>query len=278
MYYSASDSYYLWDRDSMAKAGLGGEIDIGTDYDQNALIKVQAGGLQNALKELASKTASLGKRSHLEIHCHGLPAELVLGGLKGVTIRTVESFGVALRVALRQGGLIECLACKVASQTKSDGNWDAMLRAPESQIAGYREDYHGAIRLRKTRKYYNGPTPGPTLNPTDAHPWDQRLQAYGRDYFNRTQPIADDPRFSFRPDPDRDGLKFCLALANTTGCVVRAAVTTQWEEASDTDSPVGNWENEVFDFFPDGVVRFLGASPYRGPLLNSFDMDRLGTA
>ena len=278
MYYPASDTYYLWDYDSLAKAGLGGEIDIGSDYDDKALVKVQSGGLREALRMLAVKAGGLGKRSHLEIHCHGLPAQLCLGGLTGVTMHTVQSFGVALRVALRRGALIECLACKVASQTKSDGNWEDMLRAPKSRIAGYREDYHGAIRLRKTRRYYNDPTLGPTQMPSYPNPFQTELQGYGRDFFKRDQPIADNPKLSFRPDPNRDGLKFCLTLANTTGCVVRAAVTTQMEETPDAASPVGDWENEVFDFYPDGVVRFLGASPYRGPLMNSFDMDRLGTA
>ena len=50
------------------------------------------------------------------------------------------------------------------------------------------------------------------------------------------------------------------------------------EEAASSSSPIGEWENEVFDFDPDGKVEFQGASPYRGPLMNSFDMDRLGTA
>jgi hypothetical protein len=52
----------------------------------------------------------------------------------------------------------------------------------------------------------------------------------------------------------------------------------QAEEAPSSSSPIGEWENEVFDFYPNGGVKFLGASPYRGPLMNSFDMDRLGTA
>ena len=80
MYYPASNTYYLWDHDSLAKAGLGSEIDIGTDYDDKALVRVQAGGLHHALEVLALKVGSLGKRSHLEIHCHGLPAQLLLGG------------------------------------------------------------------------------------------------------------------------------------------------------------------------------------------------------
>src|ERR1017187_2542881 len=109
MYYPASDTYYLFDHDSLAKAGLGGKIELGTDFERQALVKVEGRGLHKALKALAEKVATLGKRTHLEIHCHGWPAELMLGGVGGVTIRTVESFGVALRKALRQGGLIECL-------------------------------------------------------------------------------------------------------------------------------------------------------------------------
>ena len=272
MYFPESDTYYLWDRDSMA--AVAAMINIGTEYDPKALVRVRAGGLRHAMEELAVKALNVGKRSHLEIHCHGLPAELLLGGRGGVTMRTVESFGVALRAALRPGGLIECLACKVACQTTASGNWEAVITAPKSQIENYREEYHGALRLRKTQKYYKAilrPTQEPGIT------FDSSKQLYGRTSLKRDQPIPDDPKVYFKPDPDRDGLKFCLNLARTTGCVVRAPVTTQYEEASGP-SPIGEWENEVFDFDPDGKVEFQGASPYRGPLMNSFDMDRLGTA
>ena len=79
-----------------------------------------------------------------------------------------------------------------------------------------------------------------------------------------------------------NGLNFCLALARASGCVVRASSLVQSEEIGDVRDGVesdgftpkwkathfisrdydrfGDWEGAVWDFKPNGEVKFLGAN------------------
>ncbi len=253
------NTYYLYYPD-------GGSIDIGhamkEGFESAFVVTVKPKGLEEALKELAELAGRLGKKRRLEIHCHGFPAELKLGAYGAVTNHNVRSFAMALKPALFPGSLIELLCCLVASQ----GNLDKLLAAPQAHIEGYREDYHGVIRLRRTRDYWGG-------KPNDIH---QFRPLYGNQFTERKDPIKDNRNVFFTPKFETDGLKFCLDLAAYSGCIVRAAYIPQAEEGGREvfDSPIGNWEAEVFDFHPDGSIKFLGSSPYRGLMMNSFDMDQ----
>ncbi|MBC7912178.1 MAG: hypothetical protein H7Y30_16850 [Pyrinomonadaceae bacterium] len=257
------NTYYLYYPD-------GGSIDIGhamkEGFESAFVVTVKPKGLAAALKELAELAGRLGKKRRLEIHCHGLPGELILGSQGAVTNHNVRAFGMALREALYPGSLIEVLACLVASQ----GNLDKLLAARPAQIEGYREDYHGVIRQRKTRDYYGG-------KPNDPY---QHLPLYNNQFTERKDPIKDNPNVFYTVRFEKDGLKFCLELAASSGCIVRAAYIPQYEGGGREvlDSPIGDWECEVFDFHPHGAIKFLGSSPYRGLMMNSFDMDQFPQA
>lgn len=273
------NAYYLWD--SYNSINVGQKIEHGPE--NQFLVKVsRPNGLQTALTELSALAAKYGKKHRLEIHCHGGPGTIHLGGDRAVTNHNVKGFGSELKAALLPGGLIEVLACLVASQ-EGDGD---VYRAPKNRIEGYRDDYHGALRLVRTREYNKGMRLM-SVGKTDSNgrttfgspEWQMARTAlphYGGRFTQREEAIQDDPLAYFRPEFEGDGLRFCLDLAVYSGCTVRAACRAQTEEGTLAGnerlySPIGNWEFEVFDFNPDGMIQFLGSSPYRGPI-NSFDM------
>lgn len=248
------DTYYLWDP-AGTSINIGKQVSGG--FESAFLVKVYPGGLAGALAELRALGAKAGKKGHLEVHCHGGPGALHLGWPDAVTTRNVDAFGTALAAVLKPGGLIELLACSVASQ---DGrpSASAVLTAPPARIAGYREEYHGVIRrLRKTRDVDDG------ARRVGLEPVWRPKAAY-----------ADNPGSYFTPNPRRDGLAFCLTLARLTQCRVRAAVTVQEEENNDgpLDSPIGDWENDVFDFLPSGKVQYVGFNVSRGPVMRSYEL------
>ena len=233
-----------------------------------------------------------GKRPHLEIHCHGDPAQLHLGSPGRVNVATVRWFGNRLARCLRPGGQIELLACKVASQGQHALH--DLNECDPRNIKGYHPAYHDALRLRKNRNYQlskscpdNLPVYGGSYKTFPSMSAEQRSQYFKlmADPTTTTKAkvlatgyaIEDLPNKKFDPRPESDGLQFCLSLANSSGCVVRAPVFSQVEDEarkSWSQTPIGNWEYEVFDFLPNGDIRFLGSSPYRGPLMDSFDLDR----
>jgi hypothetical protein len=273
------DAYYLWDPDR--SIDIGHAISRGSESRFLVTVK-RPDGLQSALIDLGVMAMAHGKKRRLEVHCHGNAGSISLGGNAAVSNHNVRAFGSALRQALLPGGLIELLACLVASQ---EGN-GSMLAAPKQRISGYRDDYHGAIRLVRTRDYDRSPammrsgTVGPdgvtTLGPAKLTMKRNEFPHYGGRFTQKESPIQDDPSAFFTPAFETDGLRFCLELANSSGCTVRAACRIQTEEGGRTGferlarTPIGNWEYEVFDFHPDGHIQFLGSSPYRGPI-NSFD-------
>ncbi|MBX3281580.1 MAG: hypothetical protein KF756_03795 [Acidobacteria bacterium] len=273
------DAYYLLD--PYNGINIGQKIIHGPE-SQFLVTLGHPNGLNQGLSDLAALTAKFGKKRRLEIHCHGLAGAIDLGGDRSVSNHNVRGFGIALKAALLPGGLIEVLACLVASQ-EGEGS---LLTAPISRIEGYREDYHGAIRLIRTRDYDREARFMPSAEvgadgkvQYGASKWGMgrtRLPHYGGRFTPREKPLVDDPLGFFRPAFEHDGLRFCLELASSSGCTVRAAVRSQIEEGTLTGyerlhSPIGNWEFEVFDFQPDGHIQFLGSSPFRGPI-NSFDM------
>ncbi len=254
------NTYYLVDE---AIGGITPGHAIGQGFESVFAVKVRRNGLEAALKQLVALAARCGKKRNLEIHCHGLPATLLLGDERAVTNGNVREFGTTLKQVIMPGGMIELLACKVAAPGDGYGV-RRLLSAPKANIADYREEYHGAIRLRKTRNYSPKNSDG-TINYYKA--------LYDNEFTERTKKIEDDPMVSFIPDFATDGLRFCLTLAASSSCTVRAAFNSQEEEGEDSlfGSPIGNWEYEVFDFSPGGGIKFLGTSPSRRQMINIFD-------
>lgn len=255
------NTYYLVDD---TKNGITINHAMSQGFESGSVVKVKRNGLEAALKELAELAKRNGRRRKLEIHCHGMPAELQLGAPRAVTNTNVHMLGTAIKQVLMPGSMIEVLACRVAAPGDSYG-LRSLMNAPRANITGYREEYHGALRLRKTRIYYQ--------RDSDNKP-DFSKAIYGGGSTARADVIKDDPTVFFTPEFETDGLRFCLSLATSSGCVVRAACFSQEEEGNSEDmldSPIGNWEFEVFDFLPGGSVQFLGSSPYRRRTIDIFD-------
>ena len=106
------NTYYLW----AINEGINIGPAIENGFESAFVVRVKKNGFEAAMKELAELAQRNGKKRHLEIHCHGLPAKLLLGANNAVTNYNVRAFGIALRQVLLPGGLIELLACLVAFQ------------------------------------------------------------------------------------------------------------------------------------------------------------------
>lgn len=247
-------SYYLWDPRNCITVGSVLEAEPG-------MVKVELGQLHKALATLQEKAAAMGRSRCVEIHCHGLPARLLLGTDLGVSRANVDSFGRQLQDVIMAGGLIEILACMVAAQTR---RWGQILRTEPRNIAGYVAEYHGKIQeLYMGRRWQT--TQGLVMTGASFSP-------------NAIKPFKPDEQFV--PQPDENGLEFCRSLARTTRATVRAAITVQGEEAAlisndwtPAVSPIGSWEGPVFDFSPDGSVRCLGMAPFRATSFGPIRMD-----
>jgi hypothetical protein len=236
-----------------------GTITIGAN-DQRSPYTVQARkGWRDAVTELAYrvKHSKEGRITNLEIQSHGYPARIVVDHNDDINHENVHIFGAMLRAIMAPGALIEIMACLVAAvqSRPSDGEetqyspaaakayWDGLLKAPYSSVGGFHpmtddERATSEKNVAAARK----------LN----------LGAAG------------------------NGLNFCLALARASGCVVRASSLVQAEEIGDVRDGVeadgltprwkathsisrdydrfGDWEGAVWDFLPNGDVKFLGAN------------------
>jgi len=254
--------YYLWDPRNGIHVGA-------TLAAEPGMVEVGPNHLNRALETLAFKAMQLGPSRNLEIHCHGSPAVLHLGADNGVTRKNVQWFGTQLRNAIIQGGLIELLACRVAAQMSTNDSGSLFDTDPRN-IKGYVPEYHG-----KLQQLYRGKR------------W-QRSDEDGLIHSGATFATRDpgefEPRSKFVPIPDQDGLEFCLSLANASGAIVRAALSSQAEEARDHGygtesdlrppvSPIGDWEGPVFDFYPGHSVKFHGMAPFRNSSFGPIRVD-----
>lgn len=190
----------------------------------------------------------------LEINCHGFPGRLLLPDMsaKGqVDDSNVLEFAAMLKPHLVKGARIELLACSVAGIEIRTWHNGAKLEPndPTQPVAHYSksilEEYWGAYDKAPT---VVGKTQGPVEEQTGVHAAETRAR------------IAMAKHYEW--DAFGNGLRFCLALAAGTGGIVRASDVLQWETRTNdpayaTDT-VGNWEGHVWDFFPDGTVKYLG--------------------
>jgi hypothetical protein len=112
-----------------------------------------------------------------------------------------------------------------------------------------------------------------------------RIESQDKAQLDRWQAEGEERRrtlWSYRDN----GLQFCLTLAQTSGAVVRASSLTQAEEYGEqwelngtdmkyttTDHAImhdydhfGDWEGPVWDFMPNGSVKYLGCGILRHKL------------
>ena len=62
--------------------------------------------------------------------------------------------------------------------------------------------------------------------------------------------------------PLANGPKFCSFIATRSGCRVRASDRRQYQDdktrANATADPFGSWDGNVYDFWPNGEITYLG--------------------
>lgn len=228
-------------------------------------------GWRSALRKLRNApggTVEATPISQLEINCHGGPGELRLPdrSATGLVDHTnVEEFGGMLRPSLMSGALIELLACEVAAtetainvvpaKIEADGSRsdyhpidpDSTTATPVTYSDSILNEYWGAYERDPARVgYENGMPLAVGMSPRQA-----RTEA---------EHVAIRKRFEW--PPQRNGLRFCLRLAAATGGIVRAGDFSQVERRSNSQDfaidVFGNWEGHVWDFYPDGRVKYLG--------------------
>lgn len=212
------------------------------------------------LAKLVESRPREGKITNLEVQSHGSPGRIVVGGKEENDINndTVATFGAMLRPIMAPGGLIEIMACKVASFSRATFE-DGPIQYSPAIVDGY----FGGI---ETAAVY--------LDKVDGNAVVIPYQGERLANFKKLIAKCRTQRMSSRDN----GLKFCLTLARTSGAIVRAAMLSQAEEIGDFDDgyfvphwtqthPIsrdfdrfGDWEGPVWDFMPNGVVKYLGSN------------------
>lgn len=243
-----------------------GTINVGANDSEGKYFVWGKKGWQAAVGELSDLVKSRpheGKITNLEIQSHGLPGKIVVGEGQYITYENVAEFGAMLKPIMARGGLIEIMACTVAGLGRGAFRTDAKWN---TYPPGVIEEYFGGLAkdLVALEKQGDGSHKVVRLSGKDLdrvldvirH---QRVQAMG---------------------PEDNGLEFCLTLARTSGCTVRASRLTQAEEFGDhadysdpvnpTYTPThiimrdydrfGDWEGPVWDFMPNGSVKYLGCN------------------
>lgn len=237
-----------------------GSITVGVNDERSKYLVWGKKTWQSAVTELTAlvRRRREGKITNLEIQSHGLPGTIVVPS-GNITNDNVAQFGGMLRAVMAPGGLIEVMACKVAGvglRTFNEGTLQYSADVLEEYYGGMDKD---PVRMQNI----DG------RNVVTRLDWKQALWAKGRTAEWRKQLM------SYR----ENGLEFCLTLARNSGAVVRASSLVQNEEFGDnydtngfqttytTDHFImrdydrfGDWEGPVWDFKPDGKVKYLGCS------------------
>jgi hypothetical protein len=241
-----------------------GTITVG-DYDAMGPYFVWGKkGWRDAVNQLTAKVRKRreGKIVNLEIQSHGHAGTIVVPG-GNITNDNVAQFGGMLRAVMANGGLIEVMACNVASFSHFTFRDGTLSYSPDVQ-----EAYFGGLEKDPVRmvKQDDGSQVVTRLGWKEAPFAAQRISKL------RGQLM------SYRDN----GLEFCLTLARTSGCVVRASSLVQAEEFGDISdgNPLnqsyttnhfimrnydrfGEWDGPTWDFKPNGTVKYLGCSPPR---------------
>jgi hypothetical protein len=238
-----------------------GTIHVGANDEASPYLVEGEKNWRAAVAELAHRvnTRRQGKITNLEVQSHGRPATIVVSQSEVIDYQSVTQFGSMLRPLMAPGGLIEIMACQVASyEPRALDN--KMPTQYSSAVAEYWDGFSDAAVILK---------PGPDgRHRPERLTGDTLTQFRARIALQRTMHIR----------PDGDGLGFCLNLARASGARVRASRLTQNEEYTPVDigklsenivqdHPImqdydrfGDWEGPVWDFMPNGTIKYLGCN------------------
>jgi hypothetical protein len=227
----------------------------------------------------------------IEINCHGENARLLL--LPTVDFTNLALFASQISTLAMPGGRIHLFACKVCglgpnyvrartmavhrmrgsaipdAQVGLDPVWnqyDALNdQSPYMGRGKYMERFNTIALL---------PVQLTTIMQGAIASGSQKLE---REYqveqlVDVTKPggkVVEEAVLKRRVAVSLNGPLFCSQLARATGCTVRASTLVQEEEGDAMVPtgrymhPFGEWEGLVFDFLPNGNVRFVGDNPSR---------------
>jgi hypothetical protein len=238
-----------------------GSIHVGVRDEEGGYCVWAKKGWRSGVADLArlvKRRAHEGKITNLEIQSHGEAGKIIVPPKDHITNENVHLFAAMLRPLMAKGGLIEILACKVAGFSRytfepEKGKNQYPPEVIEEYFGGFEKD---PVKLEKAGVNY-------IVVPVTGS---------GLDNYNK---VMADGRNTYMGLTD-NGLEFCLTLARGTGAIVRSSRLTQVEENGDIygtwgimdmPSPItrdfdrfGNWEGNVWDFMPDGSVKYLGCN------------------
>lgn len=238
-----------------------GTINVGANDRESPYVVEGQNNWRAGVSELARRVNSRGqgKITNLEVQSHGRPATIVVSQSEVIDYRSVTQFGSMLRPLMAPGSLIEIMACQVASYE------------PRALDSGLPTQYSSVVN-----EYWEGFSDAAVI------------LKLGSDRRHHTERLTGDDLTKFRAKialqrtihirPEGDGLGFCLNLARASGAIVRASRLTQNEEYTEVDIGVssantvqdhpimqdydrfGDWEGPVWDFMPNGTVKYLGCN------------------
>ncbi len=241
-----------------------GSIHVGARDEESSYIVWAKKGWRSGVADLAAlvkRRAHEGKITALEIQSHGDAGRIIVNRVDGsgdITNDNVHAFAALLRPIMARGGLIEILACKVAAIGASTPE---PAKGANQYPADVRDEYFGGmlknpVLLRPVGDHYD-------VVPLDG----ALLQRHQQNVANASASYL---------GLSENGLEFCLTLARGTGAIVRASSLSQAEEFSDYRDEYGmrrshhaimrdfdrfgDWEGNVWDFMPNGQVKYLGCN------------------
>lgn len=252
-----------------------GSINVGINDEKSKYLVWGKKGWRSAVTELTAmvRRRHEGRIVNLEIQSHGKPGAIVAPP-HNITNDNVAQFGGMLRAVMAPGGLIEVMACSVASV--SDRTFRSTVETQKNFHLRYSPDVLDA--------YFGGLDKDPVFLRKDDVTLHSSVTRFEGERLARVRKTIAD--WSKLPMSYSDnGLEFCLTLARTSGAIVRASSLTQAEEYGDiwdgnqinptytTDHFImrdydrfGDWEGPVWDFMPNGTVKYLGCSIARHKL------------
>lgn len=239
-------------------------------YVQRSPFAIKGEDWRSALPEMARKYPQRGES--LEIDCHGIPGALELG--PEVNFYRLYTFADGVRKLVRPNGIVEFLACNVANY-----NGRPLIERWKN-VAAHKADLQLLLDWSAYLRWH----------------WedsDRGRGADGRPERDRRPPPAVKPnpesivRLALATQepvlsrgsvyPSWNGPLFCSRAAQAFRCTVRASMAKQpaamtsdmgVEEFLNTPDysvmPTGSWKGHVFDFGPNGSVRYVGYNVPRG--------------
>lgn len=188
----------------------------------------------------------------VEIHCHGLPAEIRLKPF--VDKNNVAQFGNLLKRVLKPTALIEVLACLVA-------------RFDIDRLVKYLEKSNvNAADLETIRPFFEQYT---NFNKVRLKKEYDLSRGIRRDFYPASFKAMATPDLAWKTAIDlsikyeglygqkeENGAKFCIELAKASGATVRSSWYSQAQDRTiegEKAELIGDWEGFVFDYTGTGL-------------------------